>query len=170
MDVLFRPARRDDLAVLLELLRDDEVAQSRGDYALGVTSAVIAAFEAIEADANNHLWVGERQGEVVSLAQVTIIPGLSRGGAWRAQVEGVRVRADLRGEGIGTALMAWIIDHAEASGCRLIQLTTDARRSGAHRFYERLGFEASHVGMKLRLSRPSVPLPDVSQHQNAPQL
>jgi GNAT superfamily N-acetyltransferase len=89
--------------------------------------------------------------DVVGTAQLTEIPGLSRAGTTRLQVEAVRVRADLRGQGIGAALFAWIVDEARRRGCGLVQLTTDTRRREAHRFYERLGFTASHVGFELQL-------------------
>jgi GNAT superfamily N-acetyltransferase len=89
--------------------------------------------------------------EVVGTLQLTVIPGLARAGALRAQEEAVRVRADLRGRGIGEAMMRWVVAEARARGCALVQLTTDKRRADAHRFYARLGFTASHQGFKLRL-------------------
>jgi GNAT superfamily N-acetyltransferase len=127
------------------------VAQARGGYTAEVTPAVAAAFDEIGRDPNNELWLGERDGEVVALLQLTLIPGLSRGGMKRALVEAVRVRADLRGQRIGEALMAHVEQRAKAAGCGLIQLTTDRQRLDAHRFYERLGYVASHVGMKKKL-------------------
>jgi GNAT superfamily N-acetyltransferase len=87
----------------------------------------------------------------VAVLQVTYIPGLGRHGAQRALVESVRVRADRRGHGVGAALMGWVVERARARGCGLVQLTTDKRRTDARRFYERLGFTASHEGMKLDL-------------------
>ncbi len=149
--VSFRLATADDLPALLRLLVDDAVAQARGGYTAEVTPAVAAAFDEIERDPNNELWLGERDGEVIAMLQLTLIPGLSRGGMKRALVEAVRVRADLRGQRIGEALMAHVEERAKAAGCGLIQLTTDKKRLDAHRFYERIGYVASHVGMKKKL-------------------
>jgi GNAT superfamily N-acetyltransferase len=149
--VTFRQATAADLPALLRLLVDDDVAQARGGYTAEVTPAVRAAFEEIERDPNNELWVGEHEGELVAMLQFTLIPGLSRGGMKRALVEAVRVRADLRSRGIGEALMTHVIGRAKEAGCGLMQLTTDKQRLAAHRFYERLGFAASHVGMKKKL-------------------
>jgi len=149
--VSFRLVTADDLPALLRLLVDDAVAQARGGYTAEVTPAVAAAFDEIERDPNNELWLGERDGEVIAMLQLTLIPGLSRGGMKRALVEAVRVRADLRGQRIGEALMAHVEERAKAAGCGLIQLTTDKKRLDAHRFYDRIGYVASHVGMKKKL-------------------
>jgi GNAT superfamily N-acetyltransferase len=150
-DVAFRQATAADLPALLQLLADDAVAQARGGYMAEVTPQVRAAFGDIDRDPNNGLWLGEREGEVIAMLQLTLIPGLSRGGMKRALVEAVRVRADLRGGGIGAALMRHAEARARDAGCGLIQLTTDKQRRAAHRFYERLGYTASHVGMKKKL-------------------
>jgi GNAT superfamily N-acetyltransferase len=88
---------------------------------------------------------------VVGTLQLTLIPGMARRGALRAQIEAVRVRENLRGRGLGSALLAWAVDEARRRGCALVQLTSDKRRAEAHRLYGRLGFEASHEGFKLRL-------------------
>ena len=149
--VSFRLADAADLPALLRLLADDAVAQARGSYSAEVSPAVAAAFDEITRDPNNELWLGERAGEVIAMAQLTLIPGLSRGGMKRALVEAVRVRADCRGQRIGAALMGRLEARARATGCGLIQLTSDKQRLAAHRFYERLGYAASHVGMKKKL-------------------
>ena len=149
--VTFRLASAADLPALLQLLADDAVAQARGACTAQVTPEVRAAFNEIERDPNNELWLGERYGEVVAMLQLTLIPGLSRGGMRRALVEAVRVRADLRSRGIGEALMRHVEDRAKAAGCGLIQLTTDRKRLAAHRFYERIGYAPSHIGMKRPL-------------------
>ncbi len=149
--VAFRRAVAADLPAMLRLLADDEVAQARGGYGADVTPEVAAAFDEIVRDANNELWVGECGGEVVAMLQLTLIPGLSRGGMRRALVEAVRVRSDLRSRGIGEALMAHAEQRARAEGCGLIQLTTDVKRLAAHRFYERIGYAPSHIGMKKKL-------------------
>ncbi|WP_167760973.1 GNAT family N-acetyltransferase [Geodermatophilus sp. DF01_2] len=109
------------------------------------------AFAAIDADPAQLLLAVTYGQDVVGTMQLTEIPGLSRGGATRLEVEAVRVRSDLRGRGIGAAVLGWTRDEARRRGCGLVQLTTDTRRPEAHRFYERLGFTASHVGFKLQL-------------------
>ncbi len=151
METTFRQALASDLPAIMAMLADDDIVKTRGDYPTEITPAVQAAFREIEADRASELWVGERDAEVIATLQLTIIPGLSRGGMKRALVEAVRVRADLRGLGIGAALMAHVTERARQTGCGLVQLTTDKRRLDAHRFYERLGYAASHVGMKLKL-------------------
>jgi len=143
---VIRRARTDDVAAIVELLADDPLGARRetpGD------PAYAAAFAVIDADPHQYLAVAEVAGEVVGTLQLTFIPGLSRLGATRALIEAVRVRADQRGGGLGRQLAEWAIATARARGAALVQLTTDASRTDAHRFYERLGFVASHVGMKL---------------------
>ena len=107
------------------------------------------AFQDIDADPNQFLAVADRDGEVVGTLQLTYLPGLSRKGGTRAQIEAVRVRATERGTGLGSQLIAWAVDQARQRGCILVQLTTDTARTDAHRFYEQLGFTASHLGFKL---------------------
>jgi GNAT superfamily N-acetyltransferase len=109
------------------------------------------AFRAIDRDPAQLLVVAEAEGQVVATLQLSFIPGLSRRGALRAQVESVRVSAAYRGQGLGQAILTWAIAEARRRGCALVQLTTDKSRTGAHRFYERLGFVASHEGLKLPL-------------------
>ena len=109
------------------------------------------AFDAIDADPAHLLVVGELDGDVVATFQLSYIPGFSRKGSWRAQIEAVRVADVLRGQGVGALMIRWAIDQARERGCSLVQLTTDKSRVAAHRFYERLGFVASHEGMKLTL-------------------
>ncbi|HEY4019950.1 MAG TPA: GNAT family N-acetyltransferase [Pseudonocardiaceae bacterium] len=131
------------------MLADDELGARRekpGD------PRYLAAFEALDADPNQFLAVAELDGEIVGTLQLTYLAGLSRLGATRAQIEAVRVRTDQRGTGLGTVLFEWAIEQARQQGAVLVQLTTDASRVDAHRFYERLGFVASHVGMKLALN------------------
>ena len=149
--VTFRVATAADLPTILALLADDAIARARTGYVAEPTPGVRAAFDEIAADPNNELIVGELAGEVIATLQITYIPGLSRGGMRRALVEAVRVRADLRGQRIGEQLMEDSMARARARGCGLMQLTTDKRRTDAHRFYARLGFEASHEGMKRAL-------------------
>jgi GNAT superfamily N-acetyltransferase len=148
-----RLAGRADVPAILELLADDDIARARGFGTVPeeVDAATWRAFEAIDADDDNELIVADDGGEVVATCQLTFTPGLSRGGAWRMTIEAVRVRTDLRGAGIGKELMAYAVGRARARDCRIVQLTTDKRRTDAHRFYARLGFTATHEGMKLTL-------------------
>lgn len=146
-----RRARRDDLVDLLRIIADNDVARARGTYVVEETPAVVAAFDAILTSPDNELWVGELDGTAAATAQLTFVPGLAHGGAWRAIVESVHVRADLRGRGLGKQLMAAMIERARERGAAMISLTSDRRRVDAHRFYEQIGFAASHVGMKRML-------------------
>lgn len=116
-----------------------------------VDAAYWLAFEQIDADPRNELIVADHGGSVVGTCELTFIPSLSRRGTQRMTIEAVRVRGDLRGRGVGRAMMGWALDRARERGCRLAQLTTDKRRADAHRFYASLGFTATHEGMKLPL-------------------
>ncbi|KPH99680.1 GCN5-related N-acetyltransferase [Actinobacteria bacterium OK006] len=111
----------------------------------------LAALERLSADPNQHLVVAVREGRVVGTLQLTVLPGLSRKGSTRALIEGVRIHSDERGSGLGTRFIEWAIEESRRQGCQLVELTSDATRTDAHRFYERLGFTASHVGFKLAL-------------------
>jgi GNAT superfamily N-acetyltransferase len=148
-----RTATRADVPAVLSLLADDDITRERGFGAVPeeVDAAVWAAFEAIDADDRNALVVAVEDGEVIGTCQLTFIPGLSRGGAERMLIEAVRIRSDQRGRGLGGELIRWTIERARERGCRMAQLTTDKRRTDAHRFYAALGFVASHEGMKLAL-------------------
>jgi len=143
-----RPAERGDIPAIIALLADDDLGKLRET---ADTSAYERAFAAIEADPNQRLVVAENDGNIVGCFQLTFIPGLSRGGQWRGNIEAVRVARGSRGQGIGRAMMDWAIEACRQRGCGLVQLTTDKARTDAHRFYESLGFQASHEGMKLRL-------------------
>jgi ribosomal protein S18 acetylase RimI-like enzyme len=149
--VLFRSARREDLRAILELLNDGKVANILERIEDPLPKVYDDAFAAIEADPNQRLIVGEIDGLIVASLQLTFIPGIAHQGAWRAQVEAVRVAPELRGQKIGEAIMRHVVALARERGCALIQLTTNKARDDAHRFYRRLGFVASHEGMKLRL-------------------
>lgn len=149
MEFTIRTARPGDIDAIVVLLADDPLGTTRerpGD------PAYLTAFEAIDADPCHHLVVASRyDDQVVGTLQLTLTHGLSRRGMTRATIEAVRVRADQRGARLGQRLVEWAIEEARSRGCGLVQLTTDASRIDAHRFYERLGFTASHVGMKLAL-------------------
>lgn len=149
--VRIRWARQDDLPTLVRLLADDDLGALREQVTDPVPEAYRDAFLAIEDDPRNVLVVAEEDGAVVGMCQLTLIPGLARQGAWRAQIEAVRVAAERRGERVGRTLLEWTLDYARQHGARIAQLTTDKRRDRAHRFYADLGFHASHEGMKLPL-------------------
>jgi len=147
--VTFRLANAGDLPSIIALLVDDDLGQTRESGVL--SDKYKAAFEAIEAQSGNEVIVGEFEGKVVATAQLTLIPNLTFEGSLRGQIEGVRVASSQRGRGTGEALLRWLIDRAKGQGGKIIQLTTNKARGDALRFYERLGFEASHEGMKLYL-------------------
>ena len=147
--MIFREADREDLPAIVALLADDVLGKAR-DFTV-VDEAYERAFADIDADPRNHLIVADEEGEIVACMQVTYIPGLGRHGSERSQIEAVRVRSDRRGSGVGRDMMAWAIEQARQRGCALVQLTTDKSRLDAHRFYSRLGFVATHEGMKLTL-------------------
>ncbi len=149
--IAFRRARAPDLPAIVGLLADDPIGRSREDASEPLLAAYLDAFGAIEADPNQLLAVATAGGEVVGTLQITFIPGLSRKGMWRGQIEGVRIAGSHRGAGLGRRAFEWAIEECRARGCRLVQLTTDRERPGAHRFYGQLGFTASHLGYKKTL-------------------
>ncbi|MCB5178068.1 GNAT family N-acetyltransferase [Streptomyces antimicrobicus] len=144
-----RPATETDLPAIVAMLADDPLGATRESP--DDLTPYIEAFKELSGDPHQQLVVAVREERVVGTLQLTFLPGLSRKGATRALVEGVRIHADERGSGLGGVLMEWAIDTSRRADCRLIQLTSDATRTDAHRFYERLGFEASHVGFKRAL-------------------
>jgi GNAT superfamily N-acetyltransferase len=148
-DYLIRPAAAADLPAIVAMLADDPLGAARESP--GDLAPYTAAFVQLQENPGNEILVAESDGAVVGTLQLTVIPGLSRRGASRAIIEAVRVHADHRGSGLGTQLIRSAIDEARRRGCSLVQLTSDATRTDAHRFYERLGFVASHVGFKLQL-------------------
>jgi GNAT superfamily N-acetyltransferase len=146
--VIIRDARREDVPAIVAMLADDVLGAGReGD----LDDAYWAAFERVAADPGNRIIVAEAGGRVAATLQLTLIPGLSRHGTLRAQIEAVRVAASERGHGVGQALIRWSVSEARAAGCGLVQLTSDKRRPDAIRFYESLGFTATHEGLKLSL-------------------
>ena len=124
----------------------------REDASLPLDPGYGAAFDAIEADSNQMLVVAERDGRVIGTLQLSFLPGLSYKGAWRGQIEAVRIASELRGQGLGAELIAWAVAECRARGCRMAQLTSNGDRLDAHRFYERLGWNKSHAGFKLYLA------------------
>jgi ribosomal protein S18 acetylase RimI-like enzyme len=149
--VTFRRARAEDVPAIVRLLADDPLGRTRERDETPLPASYREAFAAIDADANQELVVACRGPRVVGVLQLTYLPSLTYQGSWRAQIEGVRVDAAERSRGLGRALFEWAIGRARARGCSLLQLTTDKTRPDARRFYEGLGFVASHEGMKRRL-------------------
>jgi GNAT superfamily N-acetyltransferase len=147
--VVFRDARREDVPEIVALLADDVLGAEREVRA--DDDVYLAAFDQIEADARSRLVVAELDRRIAGTLQLTMLAGLSRQGMLRAQIEAVRVAAGQRGHGLGRQMIGWAIEAAREQGCGLVQLTSDKRRRDAVRFYESLGFTASHEGMKLPL-------------------
>jgi GNAT superfamily N-acetyltransferase len=149
---VLRTATEADVAALVDLIAADQLGAAR-DGVRDATdlAAYTSAFRRIDADPAHLLVVAEADGQIVGTMQLSFLPGLARRGALRAQIEAVRVAQSQRGAGLGAAMMGWAIDEARRRGCALVQLTSDKARADAHRFYVRLGFVASHEGMKLAL-------------------
>jgi len=150
--ITFRQAKRADLERIVQLLADDPLGSRREMFTLPLSRSYERAFEAIAEDGNNELIVAEQAGVVVGVLQITFIPYLTHLGSWRALIEGVRVAAEVRSSGVGGRLFSWAISRASERGCRLVQLTSDKARPDAIRFYQSLGFVASHEGLKLELA------------------
>lgn len=149
--IQLRTAAREDLPQIVRLLAEDPLGAQRERFEEPLPQSYLDAFERMSRQPGNRILLAVEGGEVVGCLQLTVIAGVSRQGLMRAQIEGVRVARSRRGSGIGEALMRHAIALAGAEGCGLVQLTTDRRRGDAHRFYERLGFVASHLGMKLEI-------------------
>jgi len=148
-DVTIRRATAADIPAIVALLADDDIGVTRESP--DDLTPYQRAFALIEADPLEFLAVAERAGEVIGTLQLSMLPGLSRKGALRAQIEGVRVARSARGLGLGETMLRWAIDEARDRGCVLVQLTSDKTRKDAHRFYGNLGFTATHEGFKLPL-------------------
>lgn len=144
------------MAIIVKMLADDPLGAKREIHTDPPPESYYRAFEAIAQDPNNELIVAEADGIVVGVLQMTFIPGMTYQGGWRALMEGVHVAAPVRSQGIGRRLFQWAIERARQKGCRLLQLTSDKSRPDAIRFYQRLGFVASHEGLKLHLTPHTV--------------
>ena len=149
--LLFRLATRDDLPSIVRMLADDDLGRQREQYVDPLPESYYSAFEQIDSDPNHELIVAERDGEVIGTLHLIFLPSVSFQGKLRAQVESVRVDKRFQSQGIGSEMMKWTMERATQRGARIIQLTTHKTRIDAHRFYERLGFKGSHLGMKLSL-------------------
>lgn len=150
--VVLRTATPEDLSTLVKLLADDELGVHRERVDATTLPKYRAALDEITADPAHLLVVAVIDRRVVGVLQFSVIPGLARQGARRAQIEGVRVDRDFRGGRVGAGMIEWAVTEARRRGCGLVQLTTDKNRRSAHRLYRRLGFKASHEGMKLQLA------------------
>ncbi|MBU6298370.1 MAG: GNAT family N-acetyltransferase [Alphaproteobacteria bacterium] len=147
----YRFAGEADLPVMVEMLADDDISGQREQNASQLLPEYAKAFAEMMRMPFNRMLVAESGGEIVGILQLVFIPGLSRRGATRAIIEGVRVKSTMRGQGVGSALIGRAVEEAQRADCALAQLTSDKRRTRAHLFYRRLGFQQSHEGFKLEL-------------------
>jgi ribosomal protein S18 acetylase RimI-like enzyme len=148
--VSIRPARREDVAAIVTMLADDHLGSARERVEDPLPASYYEAFARVERDQNIQLVVAESGGRMVGCLQLAILPGLSSQGGLRGLLEDVRVASDCRSRGIGEQLVQWAVTEAKARGCNLVELLTHQTRTDAQRFYKRLGFTASHVGMTVR--------------------
>ena len=149
--VIFRRAREVDVPAIVQLLMDDVLGRAREDPSEPTAEAYLRAFAAIDEDPNQLLIVAVDDDEIVGTLQLSFIPGLARKGARRGLIEAVRIASRRRGCGIGKMMIEWAIAECRRRGCQQVQLTSDKSRADAHRFYEGLGFTASHIGYKLAI-------------------
>ena len=150
-ELRYRRATAKDVPIIVALLADDILGGAREIGGGGLSSRYYDAFAEVDADPNQYLCVVEDGQQVIGTLQLTFIPGLARGGMKRGQIEAVRIASERRSEKLGEAMFAWAIGECRSRGCSLVQLTTDKARPDAHRFYDRLGFEPTHIGYKLPL-------------------
>src|SRR5690242_15872995 len=150
-DIIFRPATRADLPSIVRMLADDDLGSQRERVEDPLLESYYVAFEQISQDPNHELIVAERNGEVIGTLHLMFLPSISFQGRLRAQVESVRIDKRFQSQGIGSEMMKWVMERATQRGAHAVQLTTHKSRVAAHRFYERLGFKGSHLGMKMSL-------------------
>lgn len=151
MTPTFRDATAADLAAIIALLAEDTLGEKREDASIPLDPGYEAAFAAIKSDPGQRLIVAEIDGRVIGTMQLSTIPGIAFRGAWRGQIEAVRIAGDLRGRGLGAELIEYAVEQFRQGGCRFVQLTSHKSRTRAHRFYERLGWTRSHDGFKFAL-------------------
>ncbi|UIJ44110.1 GNAT family N-acetyltransferase [Sphingomonas cannabina] len=152
MTLHLRQATITDLPAIVALLADDVNGTQREDASLPLDPGYTAAFAAIAADPDQELIAAEQDGRIVGTLQLSFLPGLSFKGAWRGQIEAVRIAGDLRGQGLGGEMIRWAVERCRQRGCRMVQLTSKTNRADAHRFYEKLGWKKTHAGFKLQLT------------------
>jgi GNAT superfamily N-acetyltransferase len=150
-DILFRLATRVDVPSIVRLLADDDLGSQRERFENPLPESYYSAFEQLDNNNNHELIVAECNGEVIGTLHLMFLPSISFQGGLRAQVESVRVDKRFQSQGIGSEMMKWAMERARQRGAHVVQLTTHKTRVDAHRFYERLGFKGSHLGMKLSL-------------------
>ncbi|RWG86551.1 MAG: GNAT family N-acetyltransferase [Mesorhizobium sp.] len=150
-EVQIRRARQADLPAIVAMLADDALGRAREDTRMPLAQAYLDAFSAVDGDPNQLLAVMTDGAAIIGTLQISFLAGLSLRGAWRGQIEAVRIAAGRRGERLGQRLLEWAVERCRERGCKVVQLTTNKSRLDAHRFYERLGFKASHIGYKLEL-------------------
>lgn len=150
-EVIFRRATRADLPAIVRMLAEDDLGSQREKFETPLPKAYYSAFEQIKSDPNHELIVAEREGDVIGTLHLMFLPSISYQGGLRAQIESVRVDQRFQSQGIGSQMMQWAMARARQRGAHMAQLTTHRSRVDAHRFYERLGFRGSHLGMKLNL-------------------
>ncbi|MFT6559212.1 GNAT family N-acetyltransferase [Sneathiella sp.] len=153
IDFIIRQATEEDILQIVYLLADDQLGAIREQAENPLPDFYMNAFSQMQQQMGNEQYVVESDGKVIGCMQLTKIAGLSRKGMSRLQIEAVRIDKSIRSSGLGRKMMEFAIEHAKTTNCELVQLTTDLTRQDAHRFYENLGFKASHVGMKLDLSK-----------------
>ena len=151
MNLTFRKAAENDIWNLVALLADDVLGAKREDISKPLNQSYFDAFQNIEKDPNNELTVVECNGELVGMLQLTFIPYLTHTGSWRCLIEGVRIAKNYRGQGFGAEFIRWAIRRATERNCKIVQLTSDKQRPDALRFYQSLGFQATHEGFKLKI-------------------
>jgi len=151
MNLKFREAMESDITALVVLLADDELGANREDLSVPSNHRYMDAFQSIDRDSNNELTVVESDGELVGMLQLTFIPYLTHTGSWRCLIEGVRIAKTHRGKGLGAKFVNWAINRSRGKNYSIVQLTSDKQRPDALRFYESLGFEATHEGFKLKI-------------------
>jgi GNAT superfamily N-acetyltransferase len=151
MKLTFRQASQKDLAELIKLLADDELGKTREDISIPINKDYLTAFKKINCDPNNELIVVEENNKIIGMLQLSFIPYLTHIGSTRCLIEGVRIDKKYRDMGLGTKTFEWAIQYAKDKKCNIVQLTSNKQRKNAIKFYENLGFEATHEGFKLNI-------------------
>ena len=151
MTITYRDADEADLPAIVALLADDVLGAAREDPSLPLNARYLDTFRAMQATPYQRLVVADEDGRIIGTMQLLVIPGLSAKGSWHGQIEAVRIASDLRGRGAGEAFVRWAVEQCRAAGCATVQLLSHRTRTAAHRFWERAGFEQSHLGFKMTL-------------------
>lgn len=153
MNIIHRRAKLDDLKEIVSLLADDKLGRTREQASSEVAQEYLDAFAKIDSDPNQYLMVLENDFEVIGTCHLTLMPSLTFSGSTRLQIEAVRVNSSIRGQNLGQQMIEFAINWGKEQGATIIQLTTNKERPDALRFYEKLGFKATHAGMKLYLEQ-----------------